>query len=935
MARPRGLAAALASLAVLMLAGPPRAAAASFPTGYRFQTIRQGRVSVHFHQGLEAMAREAAALSDEILAEYARRYTGRPRHVHVVLADADDEPNGFASPFPFPLVQIRVAAPDGTSEMGAHEGWLRLVLTHELAHVVHLEEAHGLPGFGRKLFGRAPFLFPNTLSPTWLIEGLATREETRLTAFGRGRSSDTRMLVRAGALEGRFMAQDEAVLGLDAWPSGLAPYLVGEEYLRSLEQAHGERTLPELSRVHSGRLLPWLDERTARMVTGRSHHESWASFEQAEKARAEELATRVRARGETASTALTTRGVRQTAPRFSPDGSQVAYTSSALERRRELRVMRADGGADRAVAERNGGSVVAWTPDGASLVFDEPEVFRRFEQRSDLRVVELKSGRVRWLTRGLRASEPDVGREGVVVFVRRHPDRSELAAIGLDGTGLRELTRSPAGTYWSGPRFGPRGERVAAARLGPDGALDVVVLDLASGALLELTADRARDMEPAWTPDGGSLVFRSDRDGVSNLYRVAAAGGPLERVSDVLGGAFAPDVSPDGRDVVFASYAARGYDVRLMPLAAAGPADPYLDEYGRGGGDPEPAAGEARAYRPFPAALPRFWTPLVILDDEETRLGAATAGVDPLLRHAWLLDLRYGLESERLSTRASYRYDRFTPSFQLDLREDFELDPAGVVRTREAALALAYPLAVGRRSSQTLALGWRRSLESLLAGERPSLDLGGVFASWSLDTARRWPFSVSPIDGARLRLGVLLEDPALGSELSLTKLTGDARAYLRLSGRGDVLALRGAGGATLGEPGFRRSYSLGGFGGSSLDEIALANRGVLRGFTDDAFRGRHFANAGAELRLPLAHPQRGYRSAPVFLRHLHAAAFVDAGSTWSESFDWSEVHTGFGVALGLDANVSHALPLTVTLGVARGTGPSGDTRVYFRAGLSY
>ncbi|MGE0455608.1 MAG: BamA/TamA family outer membrane protein [Vicinamibacteria bacterium] len=930
----RGLAVVLASLALLVLPAP-RTEAASFPPGFRFQTIRHGRVSVHFHQGLEATARVTASLAEQILAEYARRYAGRPRHLHVVLADEDDEPNGFASPFPYPLVQIRVAAPDGTSEMGAHEGWLRLVLTHELAHVVHLEEAHGLPAFGRKLFGRAPFLFPNTLSPTWLIEGLATREETRLTAFGRGRSSDTRMLLRAAALEGRFPRQDEAMLGLDAWPAGLAPYLVGEEYLRGLEQAHGDDTLPGLSRVHSGRLVPWLDERTAHMVTGRSHHESWASFEDAEKARAEELAARVRARGETASAALTGRGVRQTAPRFSPDGSLVAYTSSALERRRELRVVRADGGGDRALAERNGGSVVAWTRDGAALVFDEPEAFRRFEQRSDLRLVELASGRVRRLTHGLRASEPDAGPDNSVVFVRRHPDRSELATIGLDGTGLRELTRSPPGTYWSGPRFSPRGERVAAARLGPDGALDVVVLDLSTLGLLALTADRARDMEPAWTPDGESLLFRSDRDGISNLYRVPAAGGPLERVSDVLGGAFAPDVSPDGRSVAFAAYAARGYDVRLMPLVARGPAEAYLDEYAQGLPAPELAAGAATAYRPLPAALPRFWTPLVFVDDEETRLGAATAGADPLLRHAYVLDLRYGLESERLSTRASYRYDRFAPTFQLDLKDDFELAPSGVFRAREAALSLAYPLALGRRSAQSVALGWRRGRESSLAGARPSLDLGGAFASWSLDTARRWPFSISPIDGARLRLGVLLEDPALGSELSLTKLTGDARGYLRLSGRGDVLALRAAGGATLGEPGFRRSYSLGGFGGSSLDEVALANRGVLRGFPDDTFRGRQFANASAELRLPLLHPQRGYRSAPVFLRHLHAAVFVDAGSAWSESFEWGEVRTGFGVALGLDANVSHALPLTVTLGVAQGSGPSGDTRVYFRAGLSY
>ena len=110
-------------------------------------------------------------------------------------------------------------APDGTDDFGNHEGWLRLVLTHELAHTVHLEEARGLWGFGRKLFGRAPFLFPNSLAMSWMIEGLATYEETELTAFGRGRNPDSQMVLRMAALEGRFPKEDQAIYALDAWPA--------------------------------------------------------------------------------------------------------------------------------------------------------------------------------------------------------------------------------------------------------------------------------------------------------------------------------------------------------------------------------------------------------------------------------------------------------------------------------------------------------------------------------------------------------------------------------------------------------------------------------------------------------------------------------------------------------------------------------------------
>ena len=124
--------------------------------------------------------------------------------------------------------------------------------------------------------------------------------------------------------------------------------------------------------------------------------------------------------------------------------------------------------------------------------------------------------------------------------------RSELATIGLDGSGLRDLTASEAGVQWSGPRWSPGGDSIVASRWRPGGWLDVVLVDPASGAVTPLTDDRAKDVEPTWSPQGDSVVFRSDRDGVSNLYAFRLADRALLRVTNVLGGAFTPDVSPTG-----------------------------------------------------------------------------------------------------------------------------------------------------------------------------------------------------------------------------------------------------------------------------------------------------------------------------------------------------------------------------------------------------
>ena len=269
-----------AALFALVLAVTPRpAAAASFPPGYRFRSIVTPRATVHYHQGLEAMARQAATLATEILERHERRYGVRVPRVQIVLSDVEDDPNGFASPLPYPLVGLRVVGPTGADEFGGNDGWLRLVMTHELAHIVHLEEARGMVAGARRVVGRAPFLFPNATTPTWMIEGLATYEETEDTAFGRGRNPDVAMVLRMAALEGEFPGLDQAVGSRDQYPGGLTAYFFGEAFLRDLSVRFGPAVLPELARVHAGRPIPYLDELTAKKVTGATFTTRWREWQ--------------------------------------------------------------------------------------------------------------------------------------------------------------------------------------------------------------------------------------------------------------------------------------------------------------------------------------------------------------------------------------------------------------------------------------------------------------------------------------------------------------------------------------------------------------------------------------------------------------------------------------------------------------------------------
>jgi hypothetical protein len=90
-----------------------------------------------------------------------------------------------------------------------------------------------------------------------------------------------------------------------------------------------------------------------------------------------------------------------------------------------------------------------------------------------------------------------------------------------------------------------------------------------------------------------------------------------------------------------------------------------------------------------------------------------------------------------------------------------------------------------------------------------------------------------------------------------------------------------------------------------------------------------------EYRFPLARPQRGWRTFPLFVRHVHAAVFADAAHAWSAGFEVSDLKTAVGGTLSADVYAGHGLPLTATVGLARGLSERGETRVYFRAGLAF
>src|SRR5215467_1881613 len=69
------------------------------------------------------------------------------------------------------------------------------------------------------------------------------------------------------------------------------------------------------------------------------------------------------------------------------------------------------------------------------------------------------------------------------------------------------------------------------------------------GQWTQLTSGPAWDREPAWSADGLSIVFSSDRSGNFDLWRLAVSGGEPERLTTSPLSDGQPSVTRDGRIV--------------------------------------------------------------------------------------------------------------------------------------------------------------------------------------------------------------------------------------------------------------------------------------------------------------------------------------------------------------------------------------------------
>ena len=221
------------------------------------------------------------------------------------------------------------------------------------------------------------------------------------------------------------------------------------------------------------------------------------------------------------------------APIWSPDGSQVAATSSQFGTA-DVVIVPASGGAARRVTSLPGVELpLMWYPDGDRIAFGASTTGGTFTSL----VVSLRTG----------ASSALIPGEKRVHFAYPSPDGSHILVVITEGSkttlwladsagaNLRQLTTEgfEATSFGGGiPRpWSPDGKQIVYESK-RTGTTDLWVVSVDSGKPRQLTRDIRNDYFGSWSGDGKWIAFLSDRGRQIDAWAIPAAGGVERRITD-------------------------------------------------------------------------------------------------------------------------------------------------------------------------------------------------------------------------------------------------------------------------------------------------------------------------------------------------------------------------------------------------------------------
>lgn len=920
-----------------------------YPPELEWFTAETEHFYIHYYKGEDSVLNVVADYSERAYRILTEKYNWQPGDkIHLVMSETEDIANGMATVFPYNTVYIYLIPPEVDSVIGFYDNWLYLLIVHELTHIIQLDQARGPAEFLRNIFGRTPFTlfppftaFPNALMPQWLIEGIATYEESNETAGGRLNAALMNSMMEYAVRENRAPSIGKGNGEIIEWPWHSFPYFYGGRFYSFLSKNYGEKAITLFHEKYSGLFFPFLLNYTSSKITGYSLSLLWNQWLEDEKKMyggAQPVISDEAKR-------ITVNGYFNRGVRISPDMRFIAYSKVNPQEYPSVYIFDKEKGREKRVFLRNYGSGMSWSKDSDKIYFTQLDNYNTFYTYSDLYSYSLSSKKINRITKGMRITEFDIspdGKTGTGILIKN--GTRTLVVVDLNSGVINELLRGSLEEGYYNPRFSPDGKKIIFTDWSIYGFYDIAYINLLNGEVISLPLPPAFNIFPLWSHDGEAIYFSSDMDGEQSLYYYVLSQNKLYKYKGIRRPVYEFDINENEKKVYFVGYSADGFDIYEADLDISKFQEVAQEDIkGRTALEEnvsENVVLKESAYSGLKYLYPRFWMPLVFYGETEGwYFNFITMNQDPLSTHSYSINAEYygkyklgGIEIQyqndllRPSIGFIYNYTPFINSISED-QEEWWRENSGQL----------YIKGVFRRFSYYFETGAHYVIKrySPVGADFTPYYSNGAGVNFLFYSAKSYTLSPGKEDGFIFGTGFRDYAKELGSETVYYKTTIDARSYISIF-RNMTISTSFAGGFIWGKtPG--EHFSLGGFI-YRLDNNIFgldSTSHYLRGYPLNVISGLNMLAGTIEFRPLLSGLDFGSGTFPLFLQKIHTSVFYDFATAWYKNYRERAFRDSLGFEFKFDLTALYGYNITFTVGFASGLKQDGEAGYYFVFGNSF